>query len=376
MQNKKKLTFYFILILATSVMHAKSWFDILPIADVVKQNVNVTYQKCFDEINFEYQPFPLLINQEIHPNKGFFKETFILHILNATVQNYGLVLVGNIFIEELIWKNFRHNLAHVRWYNRNKIVRVPYKVAVVGQAACHNYFHWLTEILCRLALLEMQGVAYDYLYVPCDLHFMQESLALWGIDFSKIIPAHPNLCVQADTVIVPSLVSNVSFGGVLGACYVQMHLLNYVKQKLLTAALQHQPSVKLAPKVFISRKDAPQRKVINEDEVFSLFEQQGFVRYELDKLSVVDQILLFHHAQVVVSPQGTGLANTIFCKKGTKIIELLQGLNDCTFWYLSQDLGLDYTAVPTTNFLQNYYDAWATNTSMDLVVIKKLLENF
>lgn len=355
----------------TPVIYAQYWFDIMPIADLVKKNVNVTYQKCFDEVNFEYKPFQLSINQQIHPNKGFFKETFILKIANATVQSYGLVLVGNIFIEELIWKNFRHNLADLKWYDNNQIVNVPKKVAVIGQAAAYNYFHWLTEVLCRLALLEMQGVEYDYLYVPCDLHFMQESLKLWGIDFCKIIAARPDLCVQADTVIVPSLVSNVSFGGVLGACYVQMHLVQYVKRKLLTTALQYQPSILLSPKVFISRKDALQRKVINEDEVFALFEQEGFVRYELDKLSVVDQVLLFYQSEVIVSPQGTGLANIIFCQQGTKIVELLQGLNDCTFWYVSQDLHLNYTAVRTTDFISSYFDAWATDTLMDLSVIKK-----
>ena len=370
-----KNMFLLLPILIGDALQANYRINIIPISDLVNQNVNVKYQKCYDEISFEYQFFPLSINQQIHPNKGFFKETFILSIVKATVQNYGLVLVGNIFIEELIWKNFNHNLAHLKWYDQSQIVHVPGRVAVIGQAAAHNYFHWLTEVLCRLALLEMQGIEYDYLYVPYDLHFMQESLKLWGIDSCKIIGASSDLCLQADQLIVPSLVSNVSFGGVLGACYVQLHLLNYVKEKLLKAALAHQSSIELAPKIFISRKDAPQRKVINEDAVFALFEQEGFVRYELDKLSVIDQILLFYQADVVVSAQGTGLANIIFCQPGTQIVELLQGLNDCTFWYLSQDLHLNYTAVQTTKFIQNYFEAWSKNTSMDLSVIKKVIEN-
>ena len=326
------------------------WFDLISVQDLLQQNPTIVYQKCYDEIPFDYQQFPLSIDPKIHPNQGFFKETFILTIPKGIVQFYGLVLTpNNQFVEELIWKGFLTNLTHVQKFNQ--MIYLPYKVAVIGQIAGHNYWHWTTEILCRLALLELQGVQYDYLYVPYYLPYMQETLQLWGIDPNKIIVARNSLCIQAEQLIVPSLVSNISLGTVWFSCYAQPHLIKHVQEKLLTAALKKGPSKKLSKRVFVSRKDARQRQVINEDEVYSLLQAEGFERYTLEHLSVVDQILLFHNAEIIVSPQGTGLANSIFCTSKTKIIELFQGLNDCTFWYLAQTLNLNYTPIATTEFL-------------------------
>jgi hypothetical protein len=366
---------FFLAITLFATTKPDSKVEIIPLQNLMQQNQNIQYQKCFDEFRFEFQPFPLSINQANHPNQGSFKETFIVTIPNGTVQSYGLVLADNKYISELVWKGWTHNLAHLRNFNDNQIIPVTGKVAVIGQAAANNYWHWLTEILCRLALLELQGIEYDYLYVECNLPFKKETLQLWGLNPNKIMVAQNNLCIKPDQLIVPSMVSNVNFPAALFSCYAQPHLLEYVKTKLLTAALKQGPSKKLHERIFISRKDAAQRRILNEDEVFELFQEKGFTRYELEKLSVVDQILLFHHAEIIVSPQGTGLANTIFCTEQTKIIELFQGLNDCTFWYLSQTLNLNYTPVQTVTFLSNYYAAWSTNTYMPLAIIKDVIKN-
>ncbi|OGB86046.1 hypothetical protein A3J41_01185 [candidate division TM6 bacterium RIFCSPHIGHO2_12_FULL_38_8] len=362
-----------LILLSTSTI-SPWWFDLLPVQELIKQNPAIQYQKCYDQFPFTYQSFPISINHAGHPSHGFFHETFILTIPNGTVQAYGLVLANNKFIKELVWKGWEHNLAHVQKFANHQIMRIPGRVAVIGQAAAHNYWHWTSEILCRLALLELQGIEYDYLYVPYHLPYMKETLELWGIDPKKIIAARDNLCIQADHIIVPSLVSNVSFGGVMFSCYAQHHLIEYVKNKLLTAALQRNPSIRLSPRVFVSRKDAAQRRITNEDEVFALLQTQGFERYELGKLSVIDQILLFYNANIILAPQGTCLANSIFCTPKTKIIELFQGLNDATFWYLSQDLHLNYTPIQTTTFSHDYMKAWAGNTVMPLSVIQKIIK--
>ena len=98
------------------------------------------------------------------------------------------------------------------------------------------------------------------------------------------------------------------------------------------------------------------------------------MRYELAKLSVVDQIFLFNQAETIVSPQGTGLANIIFCNKNVKIIELFQQLNDATFCYLTQDLGLHYRAVKTTEFCPNYIDAWQSNCNISSETMSEIKE--
>ena len=344
---------------------------LLTLEQFLIDNPDVSYKKCSDITHFSFKPFPFSINHNNHPHAGYFHENFILNIPNALIQSpSGFIVHNDQIIKELVWKQRMHNLNVLCKVPDEFIVKIQGKVAVIAQPAYSNYWHWLTEVLCRLALLELHNIEYDFLYVNQTCNFMKQTLELWGIPNEKIIvPTHPSFCVQADQVIVPSIVSNVSFGFVPFSCYAQPELIKYVQEKLLSSALTQNPSFDMSKKIFISRKDSNIRNVLNEDEVFNILKPYEFQRYELSKLSVIDQIHLFNQAEIVVSPQGTGLANTIFCNKNVKIIEIFQGLNDCTFWYLSQQLNLNYNAIKTIDFIPDYMTAWQSPTYIPLEII-------
>lgn len=374
MHKSYKIILTSLILIITHTTYPNYWFDIVPLQNFLHQHPEVEYIPCCDETYFEYTPFPLSINMSNHPNIGNFDKTYILKIPNAQIQShYGFVTYQNKFIEEYIWKKMYCHLHLIHPIPYDKIISVPGKIAVISQLAYFNYWHWISEVLCRLALLEMQNIEYDYLYVNLDSKFMKETLNLWGISEHKIInPSNNDFCITADEVFVPSLVSNINFGFAAFSCYAQPQLLKYVKEKLLTAALKSVPTTSFSKKIFISRKDSSIRNIINEDEFFEKLMPYGFQRYELSKLSVADQILLFNQAEIIVSAQGTGLANSIFCNPNVKIIELFQGLNDATFWYLSQDFKFNYIAAQTTNFQEDYVAAWQTPTIMPLEVIEMI----
>jgi hypothetical protein len=373
MKAIKKIIFLFIFL--TIHLESNFWFQVAPLEKILNDHTEIEYIRCFDQTLFEYKPFPLSINLANHPHVGSINSNFILKIPHATVQSqYGEVLVDNTYIQEMIWKNNWGILQNICQHSKNEIIKVPGRVAVITQFPFYNYFHWLTEILARLALLELQNISYDWLYVPQDSNYMKSSLDLWGIDQSKIISPDKSAIFTADEIILPSLVSNMSFGNALCAAYVHPELLRYVRNKLLLAAQKKYSHLSFSKKVFISRKDAPIRKIINEDEIFTEFEKYGFVRYELTKLSAQEQIILFHTAEIIVTPQGTSSTNTIFCTPETKIIELFQGLNDCTFWYIAQILNLNYTPIATTEFACDYFQGWQSDTYMPPSIIQKVME--
>lgn len=353
------------------------WFKITPLAEILKKHSGIQCQFYNDKIFFNFKPFPLSIDYSKQPNQGFLFPIFILTIPNGIVQGIqGLVLINNQCIDEMIWRDCSSFCMSSHKIPSENIILVSGKVAVLTQPAHENYFHWMTEILARLAFLEKEGVDYDYVYVPQKSKFMRETLQMWGIPEEKIIaPTSEDFAIQADELILPSLVSNSNHGWTQFVNYIRPELVEYVKNKLLSVA-QKQQFVDMPKRIFISRKDAPFRKIINEDEVFAQFEPYGFVRYELSKLSVVEQIMLFHQAEIIVSPQGTGLANSIFCTPDTKIIELFQGLCDCTFWYISQTFNLNYTPIQTIPFENNFLKAWRRDTSMPPLIIEKVKQYF
>lgn len=61
---------------------------------------------------------------------------------------------------------------------------------------------------------------------------------------------------------------------------------------------------------------------------------------------------LFANAKIVIAPHGAGLTNLIFCKPGTKVLEIFQSHEDDTYCYLAQVLGLDYHCLKTTQFIK------------------------
>lgn len=75
-------------------------------------------------------------------------------------------------------------------------------------------------------------------------------------------------------------------------------------------------------RVFISRKSAKHRKLLQEEELFPLLRKLGFSFYELETLTFEDQIRLFRSAEMVVGPHGAGLSWLIFCSPGTLVIEI------------------------------------------------------
>ena len=77
-------------------------------------------------------------------------------------------------------------------------------------------------------------------------------------------------------------------------------------------------------KIYIDRSDSINRhcKLINNNKVKEFLRLQGFRILKLTKLSFKQQIEIFSNAKIIVAPHGAGLANIVFCKKNTKIIEI------------------------------------------------------
>ena len=53
-----------------------------------------------------------------------------------------------------------------------------------------------------------------------------------------------------------------------------------------------------------------------------IFKEKGFSILTLSDLSFIDQTKLFYNASEIVGLHGAGFANLVFCKPGTKILEL------------------------------------------------------
>lgn len=208
--------------------------------------------------------------------------------------------------------------------------RLAGRTAVIASTLGEGYCHWLLDELPRLLLLEKtDGVT--TLIAHTEEPYAREALALRGWPGAVIEPVRRGHW-QCDDLIVPTLT-----GWTGRATSRQIQLVTE-----FTRSLQSADSV-AGERIYISRTAARRRRVINEAEVAAMLKAVGFTEVRVEELSWREQINVFRRAKLIVAPHGAGLANLIFCQRGTRVIEFFSRayLNGC-FWQLAALQGLDY----------------------------------
>ncbi len=209
----------------------------------------------------------------------------------------------------------------------HKCTRLLGTIAVLGTAGTYNYHHWLYDTLCRVHLLKLAGAfdSIDYFIIDfTGISFQKESLQRVGIPINKIICANDSwrFHVEAETLIIPSLPSKL---GRVGVWPVQ-----FLRDTFL------QESTNEAVRLYISRRKATSRKLVNEQEIINFLASQGFVEFFPEDHSIIETAAYFSKADYIVGVHGSGFANLAFISKNTKVLDIVAPLHlDPYYWMLS-----------------------------------------
>jgi len=119
---------------------------------------------------------------------------------------------------------------------------------------------------------------------------------------------------------------------------------------------------KYSKRIYISRDDSIYRKVLNEFEIMNHLEPQGFQKITLTGLPLLEQMAIFYNAEVIISVHGAALVNTLFCKKGTRVIELNTEFLSTKkhFEDIAEYCNLNYSRYKNTTSVHNH-DLMANN---------------
>lgn len=302
---------------------------------------------------FRYLAFPLdreVILDDRSPAdiEGVFPETFIISLENAQVfGNQGYILLEEhrkkkFFLDTIWdWEDLTKPL-----FSRDLALPVAKKikgsVAVIAQSGSGNYYHWMTEILPRVALLEQENISYDYIYVPeLKYTFQKDSLYALGITTDQILEGNDETCIEPDLLIIPSVPSFSTVSPYWVIKFLRDSFLNnHVNTQINTQKCSN------FNKIFISRKNAPLRKIANELTFVNLLKDTyGIQPIILEDYSIQEQAQIFAHADLIIAAHGAGLTNLLFARPGTMVIEIFQYHLDETFWTISQQLGLRHFCV-------------------------------
>lgn len=166
----------------------------------------------------------------------------------------------------------------------------------------NNYGHWMTEHLLKLRAIEKYeqktGKRPTLVLEPEPPEYKKQHLRILGYEDDWIEWTHD--LAQITNLVVPSYPHPTPTNT------------EWLRSRILPAAPVNITEEELSSRVYISRRKANKKNVLNESEVISELSKYGFKDYVLEDMHVADQALLFANAELVVGPTGSGFTNLMY----------------------------------------------------------------
>ncbi len=273
---------------------------------------------------------------EIRDGASFGRHGCVIGPEGKAVRETGFNLDGKVLNERGPIPRFRLQHWRKRW--EGDVTSRPWlppklhvegRVAVLNTRYCHNFYHWMIDILPRLMPLRRAGLRANYYLVDCLTPFQQSVLAALGIESRQLIQPHCRLLLEADQLFVPSFPT--------AACLREFG-------SLLLRGLGADGGVESPRRVFISRRNCGTRTLANEDQVEQLLRFHGFETHLMEQYSLAQQARLVREAETIVATHGAGLANLVFARPNTRVIEIAPAgrYNACIYPEKSRIFGLEH----------------------------------
>jgi hypothetical protein len=173
-----------------------------------------------------------------------------------------------------------------------------------------NYYHWLMDSLPRIMLLGRERFKGLRIVVQSELNaFQLDSLDLLGIDRSRLLRVTAQQSVRVKTLLLSNLLASTT-------------VVHPKVPGLLRTLLPAQAPSRKDRRIFLSRRDAGRRRLINEAELLVLLARWGFEVHVPGEMSFDAQMQLCSQASVICALHGAALANMVFAPQGCHVIEV------------------------------------------------------
>lgn len=263
---------------------------------------------------------------------------------NVTLLPHGALLVDGKAVEEplgriaeeLFRKDVINYCGRIRSpdIDRDDCKTIQGPVIVIEQPGMFNYGHVLIEMIPKLLpfidhirsgslMVALQSKYQHYNFILSLLSFLgvgKEAIYWYDIESDgHIIATKASRLIYVSPItkhVYPSYKSPWGIDALCGA----LSSVKPARQK----------------KLFISRKDASARQLVNEDDIFSIFAERGYERICTGPMSFTEQVAAFKGATHVVGVYGASLTNIVFCEPGSATWVLCPSNSvDSFYWELA-----------------------------------------
>lgn len=269
----------------------------------------------------------------------FFEENFKFNIPSVYLISIQDVIVS----QHRVWHKFSCKWGLTCHYKPGKKTlmknllplmlkkRISIESAINGQQDWfNNYFHWMTEMLPHILAIRSEKkelpvlIPETYLKTP----YIRQSLEFFDI---LLVTFSSGEIVSVKNFFASTVPHVGRFNE------------NILKRMVDEVNVKLPNYKKPYKRIYVSRKMARMRKVINEVEMLSILSNFGFEVFYPEDHSLIEQIKVFRSSSVVISSHGAGLTNLMFMESGCSVIELKADNNDYWCYFsLSRVFSLKY----------------------------------
>jgi capsular polysaccharide biosynthesis protein len=304
---------------------------------IYKKVIEAIFKVVYGKI--VYSKEQILFNKKIIKKKSqdklYFKNNnYFTHEINNGiiytdyVENVAVIIDKNIYKDtsfqqingKLLTPNFNSVLK--RGTPRIKKKFKGTILSLVQGASSTNYFHWLFDILPKIYICtknyNISKINYFYLSEPQN--FQVKLLNFFKIKKKQIINSKLYRHIQADKIIT---VDHPWYKK--GYFFKEFnHIAKWIILWLRNNFLKKKKIFYCSKKIFIDRSDSKSNhsQIINKDQVIDFLKKQNFKVYKTATMNFFKQVYLFWNADFIISAHGAALANLVFCRPKTKIIEI------------------------------------------------------
>jgi len=209
--------------------------------------------------------------------------------------------------------NLKSSLSHLDLLFTRPGEGLQGKVALLGSSQV-SFYHFVTEVVGDWWFLKQMGYREgDFSAIVVHGHrkaWQEEILDMLGIPAGKrryhfeVKARHIDLVVpyrtKGDAVTVPSWMCDALWSE-------------------LGRGLGNRAGNR---KIYLSRRDAPRRRMVNEADMTRRLRKAGFEILQLDGMTIAEQQALLGSARVVVAEHGAALTNIAWCPTNATVVDI------------------------------------------------------
>jgi hypothetical protein len=191
---------------------------------------------------------------------------------------------------------------------------IPGTVVVLCSAEPSNYGSFLFRVVPKLQTLTQLGLNDLPMLVWTRVPSFQRLLQLQGVRPDQLIQHEVQSITTMDLALTPSLRNPNAY-------------LDHESHALMQRLSDRFMGPRYGRRLYISRlrygkTTGSKRTMLNEEQLAIRLADLNFEVIEPECLSPEDQIATFASADMIVGPSGSGMFNVVFCRPGTKVIDI------------------------------------------------------